>query len=203
LFSTSLLISRTAITTWRALRPAFYANLIAFSFFAIWHLVRVPFLLDADREKALADEEKRAGGLQKKLDEARTKYEVGRPRFALEVLDVDLHADTRTDYFFWITNCGERSARYVTFDPIGSKSAFHAIRFDAQPTLAPQKRVPLTFRCGGDDNWIMDGNVGRLLLFFEDNPNKESTLSYDIVVKSFDGDVHPSAVTQIRPMMVT
>jgi hypothetical protein len=120
--------------------------------------------------------------------EAERKIDDGRPRFALEALDVDLHAYTRSDFFFWITNCGQRSARHVMFDPIRSRTTHHAIRFDTQPTLAPDKRAPLTFRCGGDDNWIMDGNVGRLLLFFEDNPKKEPTLRYDITVRFLDGD---------------
>jgi hypothetical protein len=45
-------------------------------------------------------------------------------------------------------------------------------RSNTPPARHNGKRVQLTFRCAGDDNWIMDGNVGRLLLFFEDNPNK-------------------------------
>jgi hypothetical protein len=144
-----------------------------------WSCIRLAFMLSA----AILWFLEHKGRL-----EADARADLGKPQFALEVLDVDLHVYTRSDFFFWITNCGKRSARHVTFDPIRSRTAHHAIRFDTQPTLAPDRRLPLTFRCGGDDNWIMDGNVGRLLLFFEDNPKRESTLRYDITVRFLDGD---------------
>jgi hypothetical protein len=131
------------------------------------------------------------GGIKNAKHEAgkqKAQAEQGKPRFAVEVLNVDLHVYTRNDFFFWITNCGARSARQVTFDPVRSKTAKYAIRFGTQPILGPYKRTPLAFRCGGDDNLDIDGNAGRLLLFFEDNPKKESTLLYDITVRFLDGD---------------
>lgn len=41
---------------WGTLKPAILANLITFAIFAVWHLVRAPFLLDIDQEHAVANE---------------------------------------------------------------------------------------------------------------------------------------------------
>jgi hypothetical protein len=121
--------------------------------------------------------------------EAERKADQGRPHFALEVID-EIHAYTPSGYFFWITNCGERSARNVTFDPIPSKRSIHYIRLDQEAVLAPLKKTPLTFHCGGEDEsfGLLAGNSGRLVLFCDDNPNKEPKLYSDIVVRCLDGD---------------
>jgi len=121
--------------------------------------------------------------------EAEIKVDHGKPNFALEVVD-EIHAYTPSGYFFWITNCGERAARNVTFDPIPSKRSLHYIRLDPQAVLDPHKRTAISFHCGGEDEpfGTLAGNSGRLVLFCDDNPNKEPKLYSDIVVRCLDGD---------------
>jgi hypothetical protein len=114
----------------------------------------------------------------------------GRPRFALEVREEIHNYDPSDYYFFWITDCAERSARNVTFDPISSKRAIHHIRLDPQPFLPPLRRTPLTFHCGDPDDTfgLLDGNPGRLRLFCDDNPNNETKLYFPVTIRFLDGD---------------
>lgn len=116
--------------------------------------------------------------------------DTGKPYFALEVREEIHNYDPSDYYFFWITDCGERAARNVTFDPIPSKRAIHHIRLDPQPFVPPLTRTPLTFHCGNPDDMfgILDGNPGRLRLFCEDNPNNEAKLYFPVTIRYLDGD---------------
>jgi hypothetical protein len=121
--------------------------------------------------------------------EAERSADHAKPNFALEVVD-EIHAYTPSGYFFWITNCGERSVRNVTFHPIRSKGSKHYIRLDPQVVLDPHKRTPLTFHCGveGEPFGILEGNSGRLVLFCDDNPDKAPRLAFDVAIRCLDGD---------------
>jgi hypothetical protein len=111
----------------------------------------------------------------------------GAPHFSLEVVNADLHSYGQYNWFFRLRNCGQRTARDIQVDPIVSKRNFHALRLSSVSSLAKDEMVPLTFRAGADDDWTINGVVKHLLLFCEDNPLKESNLSYPVTIRFLDG----------------
>lgn len=105
------------------------------------------------------------------------------PCFSFEAPD-EIHSYTPLDLF--IRNCG-RTARDITFDPLTSKSGHHAIRFDRIASLGRDQRYPLTFQAGADESWLIKGVVNHLILFFDDNPGKDSKLPYTLTIRFLDG----------------
>src|SRR5579864_4893825 len=106
------------------------------------------------------------------------------PCFAFEAPS-EIHSYHSLDLF--IRNCG-RTARDINFDPLISKSGHHAIRFDRIATLSRDERHQLTFKAGSEDSWLIAGVVNHVILFFDDNPGQESTLSYVLTIRFLDGN---------------
>jgi hypothetical protein len=126
---------------------------------------------------------------QRFAQQSKDRVDPGKPCFSIEAFDGEIHNSTQADCFFSIRNCGQRAARDVKFDPIYSKTRFHALRFDSISSIAPLQQLPLGFHCGADNSWILDGNVGRLVLFFDDTSSKESKIFYPLTVTCLDGDI--------------
>jgi hypothetical protein len=107
-------------------------------------------------------------------------HDDGRPRINLQVSAPPGNSNWSTMSGscgpFWITNYGARAARMIRFDPIPSKSNRFNLKLDEVALLSTQERPPLGFHFGHGIN----GDWGRLQLFFQDNPNNESTLHYSI-----------------------
>src|SRR5258708_20577197 len=122
------------------------------------------------------------------LADGRAAPDPDAPCFSFEAPD-EIHSYTPLDLF--IRNCG-RTARGITFDPLISKTGRHAIRLDRIPSLGRDQLHPLTFQAGADESWLIKGVVNHLILFFDDNPGRDSRLSYTLTVRFLDGK---------RPMM--
>jgi hypothetical protein len=119
---------------------------------------------------------------------AETRAEHGKPHFALEALDGEIHRFNPGPHFFFIRNCGQRTARNIRFDAIVSRSAIYAIRLDEIPSLATEDgRIGLTFRFGVDDDHVYQGSVMQLDNFFLDNPSKEAKMLFSVLIRFLDG----------------
>jgi hypothetical protein len=115
------------------------------------------------------------------------KPDPGRPCFSLDAFDGEIHSYTGAPSYFSLRNCGRRTARDINFDPVYPRSYHHAIRFDRIASLAKDEVLSVGFQSGTDESRTHKGVVNHLISFFEDNPDKQSKLSYPITIRFLDG----------------
>jgi hypothetical protein len=101
---------------------------------------------------------------EREAEETRGKIYTGRPVFALEILGRPSwnNPEPAGEWIFRLSNCGERTARYVQMEPHKSQGGRHTLKFQQVPVLAPRSHVPVGYWV--DDSPLLDQTMLRKFL---------------------------------------